>query len=75
MATTLIVSVEGMTCNHCVSSVSKELLALPGVSDVEVDLDPQGVSTVTMSVDAKIPEADISEAISEAGYQMVGGGE
>ncbi len=75
MATTLVVSVEGMTCNHCVSSVSKELLALPGVTDVGVDLDPQGVSTVTMSVDAKIPEADISEAISEAGYQMVGGTE
>jgi copper chaperone len=75
MATTLVVSVEGMTCNHCVSSVSKELLALPGVRGVEVDLDPQGVSTVTMSVDAKIPEADISEAISEAGYQMVGGTE
>jgi copper chaperone len=74
MATTLVVSVEGMTCNHCVNSVSTELLALPGVTGVEVDLDPQGVSTVTLSADTEIPESDISDAISEAGYQMVGGG-
>jgi copper chaperone CopZ len=75
MATTRTVSVEGMTCNHCVGSVSKELMALSGVTNVAVDLEPTGLSRVTISADADIPESDLSEAISEAGYQMVGASE
>ena len=30
--------VTGMTCDHCASSVSAEVSALPGVTDVNVDL-------------------------------------
>jgi len=31
--------VEGMTCGHCVKSVEKLLASLPGVTQVEVDLE------------------------------------
>lgn len=36
MATTITVT--GMTCQHCVASVTEELLEVPGVTGVEVDL-------------------------------------
>ena len=39
--------VEGMTCAHCVRSVTEEVSAIDGVSGVEVDLHAGGVSTVT----------------------------
>ena len=38
--------VEGMTCAHCVRSVTEEVSAIDGVSDVAVDLHAGGVSTV-----------------------------
>ena len=43
------VNVSGMTCGHCVSSVSEELEALAGVEKVDVDLNSGGISTVTIT--------------------------
>lgn len=43
------VSVSGMTCGHCVSSVTEELEAVDGVERVAVDLNAGGISTVTIS--------------------------
>ena len=61
--------VSGMTCGHCVNSVSTELSALPGVTDVQVDL-AGGRVTVTsqdpLDVDA------VRAAVDEAGYDLVG---
>ncbi|MEW2442401.1 heavy-metal-associated domain-containing protein [Micromonospora marina] len=61
--------VNGMTCGHCVNSVSNELSALPGVTDVQVDL-AGGRVTVTsqnpLDVDA------VRAAVDEAGYDLVG---
>ena len=34
MTTTTTFGVDGMTCGHCVSAVTSELSALPGVADV-----------------------------------------
>lgn len=72
MVHSITVSVEGMTCNHCVGSVSKELMELQGVTEVSVELVPEGLSQVTIATEADLAESAISEAISEAGYQMVG---
>lgn len=65
------VSVSGMTCGHCVSSVSEELEALAGVEQVEVDLNAGSISTVTITSTAALSAADISEAVAEAGYLVV----
>jgi copper chaperone len=65
------VNVSGMTCGHCVSSVSEELEALAGVEQVDVDLNAGGVSTVTISSTGALSAAEIGEAIAEAGYLMV----
>ena len=63
--------VKGMTCGHCVASVTKELMALEGVTEVTVDLDPEGLSAVHVSSASDISEDAASEAIEEAGYSMV----
>lgn len=62
--------VEGMTCSHCVSSVTEELSALEGVEGVTVDLHPGGPSRVTLASAAPISEAIIRTAVEEAGYAL-----
>ncbi|MGO4248265.1 heavy-metal-associated domain-containing protein [Micrococcaceae bacterium Sec5.1] len=65
------VNVSGMTCGHCVSSVSEELEALNGVEEVSVDLNPGGLSTVTIKSTNQLSPSEIGEAVAEAGYLVV----
>lgn len=65
------VNVSGMTCGHCVSSVSEELEALNGVEEVSVDLNPGGLSTVTITSTNELSPSEIGEAVAEAGYVVV----
>jgi len=65
------VEVSGMTCGHCVSSVSEELESLAGVESVDVDLNAGGVSTVTITSEKALSPAEIGEAVAEAGYLVV----
>jgi copper chaperone CopZ len=59
--------VTGMTCGHCVSAVSSEIGALPGVSEVAVDLDAGGTSTVHVTADAPLTDEQVAAALDEAG--------
>ncbi|RCV50171.1 heavy-metal-associated domain-containing protein [Marinitenerispora sediminis] len=68
MATT-VYTVEGMTCGHCVSSVSEEVGQVPGVTGVEVDL-ASGALTVTSST--AVDDAAVRAAVEEAGYAVKG---
>jgi len=65
--------VDGMTCGHCVSSVTEELSGLAGVEGVDVQLVAGGRSTVTVSSDAPLRMDDVRAAVSEAGYTLVEG--
>ncbi|GAC1452130.1 MAG: heavy-metal-associated domain-containing protein [Pseudarthrobacter sp.] len=65
------VSVSGMTCGHCISSVSEELESLAGVEGVDVDLNAGGISTVTITSSQELSAAEIGEAVAEAGYLVV----
>ena len=65
------VNVSGMTCGHCVSSVSEELESLAGVEAVAVDLNSGGISTVTITSAGALSTAEIGEAVAEAGYLVV----
>ena len=58
-------TVSGMTCGHCKSSVVTEVLQVPGVRAVDVDLD-SGVLTVRGDAD----DAAIRKAVDEAGYAV-----
>lgn len=60
-------NVTGMTCGHCVSSVTEEIREVAGVIDVQVALDSGRVTVIS---DAPVAAADVRAAVEEAGYQM-----
>jgi len=69
--TTTTYKVSGMTCEHCANAVTAEVTALDGVSAVQVQLVPDGVSTVTVTSAVPLAEAEVSGALDEAGgYQL-----
>jgi len=65
--TTTTYDVQGMTCGHCVRSVTEEISEVDGVTSVEVSLDD---GTAVVSGDAD-PGA-VREAVVEAGYEVTG---
>ena len=67
--TTSTYTVAGMTCQHCVSSVTEEVTQVPGVTDVDIDL---ATGTVTISSDTSVDDRAVRAAIEEAGYQIAG---
>ncbi|GAA1655814.1 heavy-metal-associated domain-containing protein [Fodinicola feengrottensis] len=66
--TTSTYQVSGMTCEHCVRSVTEEISGLEGVQAVSVDL-PTGEVTVESA--NPLPDRVIRAAVDEAGYQLV----
>ena len=60
-------AVTGMTCEHCVASVTEEITELDGVTAVAVDL-PTGAVTVTSS--RPLDMVKVREAVREAGYTL-----
>lgn len=62
--------VEGMTCSHCVSSVTEELAAIEGVAGVSVNLNAGGASRVTVASSATLDAEQVRRAIEEAGYAL-----
>jgi copper chaperone len=57
--------VQGMTCGHCVLSVTEEVSDLPGVEHVEVDL-----GSGRLVVRGVVTDEAIRAAVSEAGYEV-----
>ncbi|HEX2117676.1 MAG TPA: copper ion binding protein [Acidimicrobiales bacterium] len=67
MSTSTTITVDGMTCGHCVAAVQSEVGKLDGVTDVAVDL-ASGQVTVTAE---RSPDPDaLREAVEEAGYEI-----
>jgi len=62
-------TVSGMTCGHCVSSVTEEVSELPGVKDVQVDLES---GRLTVTSDAPLGADTVRTAVEEAGYSLAG---
>ena len=67
MSTTQTYTVTGMTCGHCVASVTEEVQEIAGVENVEVDL-PTGAVTVTSA--EPLDDAAVQAAVEEAGYAL-----
>jgi len=57
-------TVTGMTCGHCVQSVTEEVREVPGVVDVQVALE-----TGALTVTGEVEPAAVLAAVAEAGYQ------
>ena len=58
-------TVPGMHCGHCERAVREEVATVPGVEDVEVDLDSKRVSVHGSTLD----DVSIRAAIAAAGYE------
>jgi len=65
--TTQTFTVTGMTCQHCVASVTEELSELRGVTDVQVSLD---TGRVEVSSESGLSREAATSAIGEAGYEI-----
>lgn len=61
-------TVTGMTCGHCVNSVSTEVGQIPGVTGVQVDL---ASGAVTVSSERPLDDDAVRAAVDEAGYELV----
>ncbi|MFI2608885.1 heavy-metal-associated domain-containing protein [Kitasatospora sp. NPDC018619] len=68
-ARSAVFRVEGMTCGHCVASVTAELKKLDGVGEVAVDL---AAGTVTVGSTGPLADSEVAAAVDEAGYELVG---
>lgn len=62
--------VQGMSCSHCVASVTEQLSALDDVQNVTIELAPGGVSTVTISSTTPLDANRVRAAVEEAGYSL-----
>ena len=67
MTVTSTYTVEGMTCGHCVASVTEEVTQIPGVSDVAVDLES---GAVTVTSQAELDTEALRAAVTEAGFEL-----
>jgi copper ion binding protein len=65
--TTATFTVNGMTCGHCVASVTEEVQEIAGVRDVQVDL---ATGALSIASDEPVSEAEVKAAVEEAGYQL-----
>ena len=66
---TVTLDVQGMTCGGCVASVTRVLRAVPGVTDVNVTLQP-GAAKVTFDP-ARTAVPALKSAVEDAGYDVV----
>jgi copper ion binding protein len=62
----IVFSIEGMTCDHCVRAVTRALRDIDGVSDVTVALAEKHARIVYD--DAKVSTATIRSAVEGEGY-------
>lgn len=58
--------IEGMTCQHCVMGLKKDL------TDAKVQFSNVGIGFAEVEVDENIhPEGKLKEIVSEAGYTLI----
>ena len=63
-----VVSIKGMTCGHCEGRVSKEILAIPGVTGVVASAEK---ANAVITSDSEIPQDLIMRAVQAAGYSVL----
>ena len=66
MATTI--KVKGMSCQHCVGSVTKTLSDIEGITDVQVNLEK---GEATFNEQNPVAEQTVEDAISKIGFEVV----
>lgn len=67
MSMTSTYTVNGMTCGHCVRSVTEEVGKIEGVTKVDVDL---ASGRVTVQSEGPVDDTAFADAVDEAGYEV-----
>lgn len=62
------ITIEGMSCQHCVAHVTEALTELEGVKNVDVNLSA-GIAIIETDKDVK--DDTIRSAVDEAGYDVM----
>ncbi|MBU0663393.1 MAG: heavy-metal-associated domain-containing protein [Proteobacteria bacterium] len=60
------IKIKGMSCQHCVGSTRKALEAIPGISNVQIDLE-KGEVTFDGQIDGQI----VKDAIISIGFEVI----
>ena len=63
------ISIEGMSCEHCIKHVTNALSELNGVNSVDVNLEGNYAIIHTAN---EVSDEDIKAALDDAGYDVVG---
>lgn len=63
------ITIEGMSCQHCVRHVTEALTELKGVKNVEVNLNP---GRAIIETDGEVLDSDIRKVVDEVGYEVTG---
>jgi copper chaperone len=63
-----VLKVKGMSCQHCVMSVTKALNQLDGIKNVQIDL---AKGEVRFDNTKSVASDRIQKAITDAGYEVV----
>lgn len=61
---TIELDITGMTCDHCVRSVTNALKDVPGVADAVVSLESKSATVTAEAVDLQ----ELLDAVEEEGY-------
>ena len=67
MSTTQTYTVTGMTCGHCVTSVTEEVQEISGVETVDIVLE---TGSLTITSADPVDDAAVKTAVEDAGYQL-----
>jgi copper chaperone CopZ len=61
------IKVKGMSCGHCAAAVARALKSLPGITQVQVDLD---AGRVTYQTQGQASHEEVVQAVKAAGYEV-----
>ncbi len=64
-----VLKVEGMTCQHCVQTVSEAVTKMAGIQKVEASLEEKEV--IVDFDESQTKTEDISAQIVEAGFEVI----
>jgi len=67
---TQVFKVTGMTCEHCVAAVTKEVSAIAGVESVAIELRAGADSDVAVTSGEPVDLEAMRAAVDEAGYDL-----
>ena len=61
------INIEGMVCGNCVMYVKNALMAVSGVTNVDVSLEKK---TAEVTLGVEVSDVILSDAVEEAGYEV-----